>query len=344
MIESALGQLIGSILAGGGTAAAHTSKKLNDTLPKEEEPEIKSKKEETPKAEERELTKQEKADLEYLLVAGGLSTKEAKQALSGDLIPRKMLKGMDRDVLKQIADITGKNGYEDFIYDGDKLGKGYTSIPLTKANKPKGETMPVPEKKKGSNTTTTKGEEAKDKKTVMKGEGTKSKGTVMEIPEKDFSKLIEMVGYSDYDENDPKISALLDQLAMKHKTHRKVVANEFRKYWNAKHQKQLEDDLQKQAQKDGRVSYDKKINDPKFKKATEEAGEKYKKETPDYKYDDVKRKNEAKGEEYTTERHTRENPAEIEKADDFVKKNAGRDYDARLDRAKNYTSIYRPGK
>lgn len=227
MIESALGQLIGSILAGSGAGAAHTSKKLNDTLPKEEEPEIKSKKEETPKAEERELTKQEKADLEYLLVAGGLSTKEAKQALSGDLIPRKMLKNMDRDVLKQIADITGKNGYEDFIYDGDKLGKGYTSIPLTKANKPKGETMPVPEKKKGSDTTTTKGEKAKDKKTVMKGEDAKKKDTVMEIPEEDLSRLIELVGHNDPDWNSPELS----KFAMKKGMHLRDVVKQVQDEW-----------------------------------------------------------------------------------------------------------------
>jgi hypothetical protein len=160
----------------------------------------------------------------------------------------------------------------------------------------------------------------------------------MEIPEEDLSRLIEVAKYNlDADE--------VIETAMRLKMPLKQLQEILKAELNKKHQKALEDDLQKQAQKDGRIEHDNKIKDPKFKKATEEAGEKYKKETPDYKYDDVKRKNEAKGKQYTTERHSGEpSKEEIDKADDFVMKNAGRDYEARLDRAKNYTSIYRPGK
>lgn len=339
MIESALGQIIGSILA-GGASAVRPSKKPDDT-PK---PETMPKKEDKPqpKSEDRPLTKQEKADLEYLLVAGGLSTKEAKQALTGDLIPRKMLKHMDRDVLKQIADITGKHSYEDFIYDGDKLGKGYTSIPLTKANKPKNETMPVPEKKKGSDTTTTKGEEAKDKKTVTKGEDAKSKDTVMEIPEADLERLIEMA-YSDWSEKNPKLMEVARQIAMKNKMHVKDVLAQGKKVYDERYQKKLDDEMKQHDA--GRIDYEKKLKNPKLKEDTEKAAEKYKAETPDYKYDDIKRNKEAKGEKYTGERHSGKPSEEaLRKADDFVTKNAGRDYEARLDRAQNKTSIYRPGK
>jgi hypothetical protein len=172
----------------------------------------------------------------------------------------------------------------------------------------------------------------------MKGEDAKKKDTVMEIPEEDLSRLIEIAKYNlDADE--------VIETAMRLKMPLKQLQEILKAELNKKHQKALEDDLQKQAQKDGRIEHDNKIKDPKFKKATEEAAEKYKKETPDYKYDDVKRKNEAKGEQYTTERHSGEpSKEEVDKADDFVMKNAGRDYEARLDRAKNYTSIYRPGK
>ena len=175
----------------------------------------------------------------------------------------------------------------------------------------------------------------------MKGEGSTSKGTVMEIPEADLSKLIEMAKYTDFDEKNGKLMEVARQIAMKNKMHVKDVLAQAKRVYDERYQKTLESDLQKQAKKDGRVNYDQKLKSPAYKKATEKAAEKYKEETPDYKYDDVKRKNEAKGEEYTTERHSGEPSKEaVDKADDFVWKNAGRDYAPRLDRAKNYSSIW----
>jgi hypothetical protein len=334
MIEGALTSLMNGILSGAALTSAgkKTDKKEDKQLT---EPRLK-KKASVASDEGQKLTKEEKDELEYLLVAGGLSTKQAKEALSGEPVPRKWFMDFDKDTLKQIADITGAYDYSNFIYDGDKIGKGMTVIPLTKRNKPNTETMPLGEAK--GKKTTIEGEEAKDKKTVMKGEEAKNKSTVMEIPEEDLSRLIEVAKYNlDADE--------VIETAMRLKMPLKQLQEILKAELNKKHQKALEDDLQKQAQKDGRIEHDNKIKDPKFKKATEEAAEKYKKETPDYKYDDVKRKNEAKGEQYTTERHSGEpSKEEVDKADDFVMKNAGRDYEARLDRAKNYTSIYRPGK
>jgi hypothetical protein len=334
MIEGALTSLMNGILSGAALTSAgkKTDKKEDKQLT---EPRLK-KKASGASDEGQKLTKEEKDELEYLLVAGGLSTKQAKEALSGEPVPRKWFMDFDKDTLKQIADITGAYDYSNFIYDGDKIGKGMTVIPLTKRNKPNTETMPLGEAK--GKKTTIEGEEAKDKKTVMKGEDAKKKDTVMEIPEEDLSRLIEIAKYNlDADE--------VIETAMRLKMPLKQLQEILKAELNKKHQKALEDDLQKQAQKDGRIEHDNKIKDPKFKKATEEAAEKYKKETPDYKYDDVKRKNEAKGEQYTTERHSGEpSKEEVDKADDFVMKNAGRDYEARLDRAKNYTSIYRPGK
>lgn len=338
MIEGALTSLMNGIL--GGAALTSAGKKTDKKEDKQlTEPRLK-KKASGASDEGQKLTKEEKDELEYLLVAGGLSTKQAKEALSGEPVPRKWFMDFDKDTLKQIADITGAYDYSNFIYEGDKIGKGMTVIPLTKRNKPNTETMPVPEKKEGKGYTT-KGEEAKDKKTVMKGEGSTSKGTVMEIPEEDLSRLIEMAQYTDWDEKNPKLMEVARQIAMKNKMHVKDVLAQGKAYYDKDYQKKLESDLQKQAQKDGRVNYDKKLKSPAYKKATEKAAEKYKKETPDYKYDDVKRKNEAKGEEYTTERHSGEPSKEaVDKADDFVMKNAGRDYEARLDRAKNYSSIW----
>lgn len=338
MIEGALTSLMNSIL--GGAALTSAGKKTDKKEDKQlTEPRLK-KKASGASNEGQKLTKEEKDELEYLLVAGGLSTKQAKEALSGEPVPRKWFMDFDKDTLKQIADITGAYDYSNFIYEGDKIGKGMTVIPLTKRNKPNTETMPVPEKKEGKGYTT-KGEEAKDKKTVMKGEGSTSKGTVMEIPEKDLSRLIEEIGYNDPDWDSP----LIDQFAMDKRMHKKDVLKQLQDSWNREHQERLNNDLQKQAQKDGRVNYDQKLKSPAYKKATEKAAEKYKAETPDYKYDDVKARNEAKGEEYTTERHSGEPSKEaVDKADDFVMKNAGRDYEARLDRAKNYSSIWSRNK
>lgn len=338
MIEGALTSLMNGIL--GGAALTSAGKKTDKKEDKQlTEPRLK-KKASGASNEGQKLTKEEKDELEYLLVAGGLSTKQAKEALSGEPVPRKWFMDFDKDTLKQIADITGAYDYSNFIYEGDKIGKGMTVIPLTKRNKPNTETMPVPEKKEGKGYTT-KGEEAKDKKTVMKGEGSTSKGTVMEIPEKDLSRLIEMIGHNDPDWNSPKLA----DFAMKKGMHLRDVVKQVQDAWEKKYQKTLESDLQKQAQKDGRVNYDQKLKSPAYKKATEKAAEKYKKETPDYKYDDVKARNEAKGEEYTTERHSGEPSKEaVDKADDFVMKNAGRDYEARLDRAKNYSSIWSRNK
>lgn len=319
MIESALGNLMSSILGGG--AAATTMKKKEDKA----EPVGKDVEKRSDKAPEsdainlRELTPEQKTDLELALVMSGVKTPRLKDLMKQDSI--------DSGLLGAMAKILGL-----------PTTKGKTlTTPLENGKSPKTETMPIPEKGKGSNTTTTKGEEAKDKKTVMKGEGSTSKGTVMEIPEEDLSRLIEMIGHNDPDWNSPKLA----DFAMKKGMHLKDVVKQVQDAWEKKYQKTLESDLQKQAKKDSRVNYDKKLKSPAYKKATEEAAEKYKKETPDYKYDDVKRKNEAKGEQYTTERHSGEPSKEaVDKADDFVMKNAGRDYEARLDRAKNYSSIW----
>lgn len=323
MIESALGNLMGSILGGG--AAATTMKKKEDKA----EPVGKDVEKRSDKAPEgdainlKELTPEQKTDLELALVMSGVKTPRLKDLMKQDSI--------DSGLLGAMAKILGL-----------PTTKGKTlTTPLENGKSPKTETMPIPEKGKGSNTTTTKGEEAKDKKTVMKGEGSTSKGTVMEIPEADLSKLIEMAQYTDFNEKNGKLMEVARQIAMKNKMHVKDVLAQAKRVYDERYQKTLDSDLQKQAQKDGRVNYDKKLKSPAYKKATEKAAEKYKEETPDYKYDDVKRKNEAKGEEYTTERHSGEPSKEaVDKADDFVMKNAGRDYEARLDRAKNYSSIW----
>lgn len=334
MIEGALTSLINSILS-GSVAATGAVKPKKEDKPKakvlESEPETKE-----DKAESQSLSKEEKDEIEYLLLVGGLTTPQVKQALSGDTIPRKWLKDLDRGTLKQIAEIAGVNDYSNLIYDGEKLGKGYTSIPLTKRNKPKTETVPLEEGK--NKDTSIKGEKAKDKTYTTKGEEAKNKSTVMEIPEEDLDRLIAKAEYN-LDAEEVKLTAIRLGVPLK------VVQDALRARLNEKHQKALEDDLRKQTAKEGKVSYDNKLKDPKYKEATEKAAEKYKAETPDYKYDDVKRSKEAKGEKYTGERYSGKPSEEaLRKADDFVTENAGRDYDARLDRAKNKTSIYRSGK
>ena len=323
MVESALGNLMTSIL-GGGLAATGTKKeaKKSETDKKVTEGE----KTIAPEGESinlKELSPSQKSDLELALVMSGLSTPKLKNLMKQDSIDGSMLGGLAK------------------IF-GLPTTKGKTlTTPLENGKSPKTETMPIPEKGKGSNTTTTKGEEAKDKKTVMKGEGSTSKGTVMEIPEADLNRLIEMISHNTPDWNSPKLA----DFAMKKGMHLKDVVKQVQDAWEKKYQKTLESDLQKQAKKDGRVNYDQKLKSKKYQEDTKKAGEKYKAETPDYKYDDVKRKNEAKGEEYTTERHSGEPSKEaVDKADDFVWKNAGRDYAPRLDRAKNYSSIWGRGE
>lgn len=319
MIESALGNLMSSILGGG--AAATTMKKKEDKA----EPVGKDVEKRSDKAPEsdainlKELTPEQKTDLELALVMSGVKTPRLKDLMKQDSI--------DSGLLGAMAKILGL-----------PTTKGKTlTTPLENGKSPKTETMPIPEKGKGKGYTT-KGEEAKDKKTVMKGEGSTSKGTVMEIPEKDLSRLIEVANYNlDADE--------VIEAAMKYKMPLKQLQEILKAELNKRHQKALESDLQKQAKKDGRVNYDQKLKSRKYQEDTKKAAEKYKAETPDYKYDDVKRKNEAKGEEYTTERHSGEPSKEaIDKADEFVMKNAGRDYVPRLDRAKNYTSIWGRGE
>jgi len=337
MVEAALANLINSILAGGMASVAAKPSVKTETSKKPDL--LDEDKKET--AEDRvELTQKEKEELEYLLIAGGLSTKEAKQALSGDLIPRSKLKDFDRDVLKQIADITGANDYSNFIYDGDKLGKGYTTIPLSKPNKPKVETVPTTEKEKGSGTLTTEGEEAKDKTTVTKGEEPESKDTVMEIPEEDLISLIKAITRGkEPDWSSPKIGDYCRKTGHSYSD----VVRQLKNSWEKQYQKQLEEDFAKHGNK--RVNYDKKIKSDQYKKDTEEAAKKYKAEHPSHKWDDVKAKKEAEGEEYTGERYSGEPSAEaLEKANDFVMKNAGRDYEDRLQRAKDLAAIWNRGK
>lgn len=319
MIESALGNLMGSIL-GGGAAATTMKKKEDKTEPVGKDVEKRSDK--APEGDAinlKELTPEQKTDLELALVMSGVKTPRLKDLMKQDSI--------DSGLLGAMAKILGL-----------PTTKGKTlTTPLENGKSPKTETMPIPEKKEGKGYTT-KGEEAKDKKTVMKGEGSTSKGTVMEIPEKDLSRLIEVANYNlDADE--------VIEAAMKYKMPLKQLQEILKAELNKRHQKALESDLQKQAKKDGRVNYDQKLKSRKYQEDTKKAAEKYKAETPDYKYDDVKRKNEAKGEEYTTERHSGEPSKEaVDKADEFVMKNAGRDYLPRLDRAKNYSSIWGRGE
>lgn len=311
-------------ILGGGLAATGTKKeaKKSETDKKVTEGE----KTIAPEGESinlKELSPSQKSDLELALVMSGLSTPKLKNLMKQDSIDGSMLGGLAKIL-------------------GIPTTKGKTlTTPLENGKSPKTETMPIPEKGKGSNTTTTKGEEAKDKSTVMKGEEAKNKSTVMTIPEADLNRLIEMIGHNTPDWNSPKLA----DFAMKKGMHLKDVVKQVQDAWEKKYQKTLESDLQKQAKKDGRVEYDKKIKSRKYQEDTDKAAEKYKAETPDYKYDDVKRKNEAKGEQYTTERHSGEPSKEaVDKADDFVWKNAGRDYAPRLDRAKNYSSIWGRGE
>lgn len=320
MVESALGNLMASIL-GGGLVATGTKKeaKKSETDKKVTEGE----KTIAPEGESinlKELSPSQKSDLELALVMSGLSTPKLKNLMKQDSIDGSMLGGLAKIL-------------------GLPTTKGKTlTTPLENGKSPKTETMPIPEKGKGSNTTTTKGEEAKNKSTVMKGEEAKNKSTVMTIPETDLNRLIEVANYNlDADE--------VIETAMRLKMPLKQLQEILKAELNKRHQKALESDLQKQAKKDGRVEYDKKIKSRKYQEDTDKAAEKYKAETPDYKYDDVKRKNEAKGEEYTTERYSGEPSKEaVDKADDFVWKNAGRDYAPRLDRAKNYSSIWGRGE
>lgn len=334
MIEGALTSLMNGIL--GGAALTSTGKKTDKKEDKQlTEPRLK-KKASGASDEGRKLTKEEKDELEYLLVAGGLSTKQAKEALSGEPVPRKWFMDFDKDTLKQIADITGAYDYSNFIYDGDKIGKGMTVIPLTKRNKPNTETMPLGEAK--GKKTTIEGEEAKDKKTVMKGEDAKKKDTVMEIPEEDLSRLIEVAKYNlDADE--------VVETAMRLGVPLKQVQDILKADLDKKHQKAAEEDLKNTLEKGNmvrnKINVDKTHRSPGYQKKHKEAVEKFKAETPDYNIDDVQAKNKAKGEEYTTERHSgMPSEEELRKADEFVWKNAGRDYGPRLDRANNYSNIW----
>lgn len=331
MIEGALTSLMNSILTGAALTSA--GKGMN----KKEAPKVIESEDDKPKekkAEIRKLTKDELDELEYLLLAGGLDTKQVKSVLSGDVVPRKWFKDFDRDILKQIASITGEKYYENIVYgDGGKLGKGYTTIPLSKRAEPKTETMPLGESE-GKKGTTIEGEEAKNKDTVMKGEEAKSKGTVMEIPEEDLSRLIEMIGYNSPDWNSPKLA----EFAMKKGMHLRDVVKQVQAEWNRKYQKQLENDLKKQTQKDGVVKYDKKINSPQYKAEHEKAAEKYKAETPDYKWEDVKKKNEAEGKKYDGRRHSNESYSSVQRAEDYADATGSKDW------VKRHKRITAPGE
>jgi len=335
MIEGALTSLMNSILTGAALTSAGKGMNKKEASKVVESEENKPKEE---KAESQKLSKKEIDELEYLLLAGGLDTKQVKSVLSGDVVPRKWFEDFDRDILRQIADITGVNDYSAFIYDGDKLGKGYTSIPLSKRNKSQGETMPLGEEA-GKKGTTIEGEEAKNKNTVMKGEEAKSKGTVMEIPEEDLSRLIELSKYNlDAD--------VVTETAMRLGIPLEQVKDILRADLAKKHQKAAEEDLKNTLEHSNMV-HKKKVKPedvhkrPDYQKKHEEAVKKFKAETPDYNIDDVQAKNRAKGEEYTTERHTgMPSEEKLRKADDFVWKNAGRDYGPRLDRANNYSNIW----
>lgn len=317
MVESALGNLMASILS-GGTAASATPKKAEpktETIGKD----VETRSDKAPESDViniKELTPEQKSNLELALVMSGVKTPRLKNLMKQD--------SLDSGLLGAFAKIMGI-----------PTTKGKTTTtPLEEGKSPKTETMPIPEDGR-SKGTTIKGEEKKDKQyTTKEGDEKASKGTVMEIPEADLSKLIEKAEYNlDADE--------VIEAAMKYKMPLKQLQEILKAELNKRHQKALESDLQKQAQKDGKVNYDQKLKSKKYQEDTKKAGEKYKAETPDYKYDDVKARNEAKGEEYTTERHSGEPSKEaVDKADDFVMKNAGRDYGARLDRAKNYTSIW----
>jgi hypothetical protein len=324
MVESALGNLMASILS-GGTAASATPKKAEpktETIGKD----VETRSDKAPESDVinlKELTPEQKSNLELALVMSGVKTPRLKNLMKQD--------SLDSGLLGAFAKIMGI-----------PTTKGKTTTtPLEEGKSPKTETMPIPEDGR-SKGTTIKGEEKKAKQTTTKeGDEKASKGTVMEIPEADLSKLIEMAQYTDFDEKNGKLMEVARQIAMKNKMHVKDVLAQAKRVYDERYQKTLESDLQKQAQKDGKVNYDQKLKSKKYQEDTKKAGEKYKAETPDYKYDDVKARNEAKGEEYTTERHSGEPSKEaVDKADDFVMKNAGRDYNARLDHAKNYSSIW----
>lgn len=313
MIESALGSIIGSILGGG---AAVTPKKVKD-----EEPKPVPVQEESDAINLKELTPAQKSDLELALVMSGLSTPNLKKLMTQDSIDSSLLGG-----LAKIFGIPSKS-------------KTLTT-PLEDEKTPKTETMPLGEAR--NKDTSIKGEKEKDKTYTTKGEEAKNKSTVMEIPEEDLDRLIEMA-YSDWSEKNPKLMEVARQIAMKNKMHVKDVLAQGKKVYDERYQKKLDDEMKQHDA--GRIDYEKKLKNPKLKEDTEKAAEKYKAETPDYKYDDIKRNKEAKGEKYTGERHSGKPSEEaLRKADDFVTKNAGRDYEARLDRAQNKTSIYRPGK
>ena len=316
MVEAALANLANSIL-GGGLAATAKNKESKKEEPKEKVLESESvKAPESDSISLKELSPEQKTNLELALVMSGMKTPRLKNLMKQDSI--------DSKILGAFADILG-------------LPKTKTT-PLEEEKAPKTETMPVPESS-AKKDTTIKGEEAKGKNYTTKGDEAKSKGTVMEIPEEDLSRLIEMIGYNTPDWNSPELS----KFAMKKGMHLRDVVKQVQDAWNKKYQKLLESDMAKHDA--GRIDYEKKLKDPKLKADTDKAAEKYKAETPDYKYDDVKRNKEAKGEKYTGERYSgKPSEEELRKADDFVWKNAGRDYAPRLDRAQNKTSIYRTGK
>jgi len=340
MIEGAMTSLMNGILGGAALTSAGKGM-MNEEKGGLKVLESEDDKPKEKKTENQKLTKDERDELEYLLVAGGLSTLQAKEALSGEPVPRKWFKDFDKDILKQIADITGTKDYSEFIYDGNKLGEGMTVIPLSKHNKPNTETMPLGESKKED--TTIEGDKAKNKDTVMKGDEAKSKDTVMEIPEEDLSRLIELSKYNlDAD--------VVAETAMRLGIPIEQVQDILRADLAKKHQKAIEEDLKNTLEHSNMV-HKKKVKPedvhkrPDYQKKHEEAVKKFKAETPDYNIDDVQAKNKAKGEEYTTERHTGvPSVEEISKADDFVWKNAGRDYGPRLERANNYSKIWNQKK
>lgn len=247
------------------------------------------------------LSKDDKNELLLELAESGVGSKALNEISKSLTVPGYLL----------------KKYFDSFSSLGDSIAsklleKGRTVIPHDKKDKKKIDPFPI-EPKEGHGTTIDSDglDEKVGKGTIVDSDGLGDKvgkGTVMEIPEKDLSRLIEMVG-SDPDWKSP----VLGDFAKEKGIPLSSVVDQLKAYLK---QRQLDADALKQF---GPVrKYEDKINSSEYKKEHEKAAKKYNEEHPSKKWDDVKKKNEDKGEKYTGVKHSNEGYSAIQKAEDFA--------------------------
>lgn len=247
------------------------------------------------------LSKDDKNELLLELAENGVGSKALNEISKSLTIPGYLLKKYI-DSFSSLGDSIASK----------LLEKGRTVIPHDKKDKKKIDPFPL-EPKEGLGTVIDSDglDDKVGKRTIVDSDGLGDKvgkGTVMEIPEKDLSRLIEMVG----SEPDWK-SPVLGDFAKEKGIPLSSVVSQLKAYLK---QRQLESDALKQY---GPVrKYEDKINDPAYKKEHEEAAKKYSEEHPSKKWDDIKKKNEAQGKKYTGVKHSNEGYSAVQRAEDFA--------------------------